>query len=236
MKRSKKGEIAAVILCLGAVFFSAGCAEDASQAAEMQRPGPMSEVGLERLLDQPPVPDQLAAPIATPPQGSNNALAPPPDPSGLIRAFRCTVILEPSGTAIDVAVVSDPNLNNISVAERLPGGNDLVIYYNAQRMNRFQPVTRLFWLEHECSHHTLGHTLETGGESDTQLGEEEDQADCTAIQTMVTGLAGQPPMIDRAERAAIEDDLTRLMPGGGYYKPGAVRAQQIEACAQAVGG
>jgi hypothetical protein len=68
------------------------------------------------------------------------------------------------------------------------------------------------------------------------MGRDEDDADCTAIQTMIKGLPGQAPMIDAQGLATIEADVASLMRGGGYYKPGTERAQQIEACARRVGG
>ncbi|MCR4377817.1 MAG: hypothetical protein NUV50_06960 [Rhodospirillales bacterium] len=162
--------------------------------------------------------------------------APPPDADALIRAFACRVLVGKGRVVLPVSVISDPKLTMLSLAERLAGGTQLNIIYNPKLMNRYRAVSRLFWLEHECAHHTLGHTLRTSAVSDAQMGQDEDAADCTAIQTLIKGLPGQAPMIDAAGRRVIEADLARLMPGGGYYKPGTVRARHIEACAQAVGG
>jgi len=168
--------------------------------------------------------------------GASAQSAPPPDADALIRAFECKVLLGKGRVALSVRVISNSKLTMLSFAERLAGGTQLQIVYNPILMNRYRPVTRLFWLEHECAHHTLGHTLRTTAVSDAQMGEDEDAADCTAIQTLVKGLPGQAPMIDAAGRGVIEADLVRLMPGGGYYKSGTKRAQHIETCAQAVGG
>jgi hypothetical protein len=162
--------------------------------------------------------------------------APPPDPGVLIQSFQCVVLLGKNRTPIRVQVISDPALTIVSMAERLPNSTDLRIRLNPTLMNRYRPVARLFWLEHECAHHTLGHTLRRSDVDPAQMGRDEDDADCTAIQTMIKGLPGQAPMIDAQGLATIEADVASLMRGGGYYKPGTERAQQIEACARRVGG
>ena len=148
-----------------------------------------------------------------------------PDPLVLIRSFACVV----PGYG-KVAIVNDPKLDNLALAERIEGTNELVIYVRTDLMNLFKPTTRVFWLEHECSHHRLGHTKSTRAVSDACVAKQEDAADCSAIQTMVNAT---PPMIDAGGLAVIENDLTRIPHGpGGIYKTGAQRAQQVDRCAR----
>lgn len=146
----------------------------------------------------------------------------PPDPLSLIRAFECTV----AGYG-KVEIVSAPTLNNLAMAERIAGSNRLIINIRTDFMKLFKPTTRLFWLRHECAHHTLGHTKRTARVPDEQLGREEDAADCEALKVL---LNPSNPVINGDGLRVIQHDLARL-PGGRYYTNGTQRAQRMAACA-----
>lgn len=150
----------------------------------------------------------------------------PPDPLSLIRAFECNV---PGYGKVDI--VNSPSLNNLAMAERIAGSNRLVIHIRSDLMKKFRPTTRLFWLRHECAHHTLGHTKRTGRVSNEQLGRDEDAADCEALKVL---LNPSHPAINGDGLRDIQHDLARL-PGGRYYTDGTQRARRMAACAIAAG-
>jgi xanthosine utilization system XapX-like protein len=148
-------------------------------------------------------------------------------PSSLLTNFSCTV----PGYG-KVALENDPTLNNVALAERLVGTNELVIRVRTNLMKKFSAITRVFWLEHECSHHLLGHTQSTTAITDACAAREEDAADCNAVQIMVNA---HPPMIDAKGLSVIENDLRtkikRNAASGDIYKDGNQRADQIHLCA-----
>jgi len=151
----------------------------------------------------------------------------PPDPLVLIRTFECHV----SGYGA-VEIVNAPTLNNLAMAERIAGTNKLIINIREDLMRRFKPTTRLFWLRHECAHHTLGHTKRTRKVPDAQLSREEDEADCEALKVL---LNPRNPVINGDGLRDIQRDLARL-PGGRYYTDGTQRAKRMAACVLKSGG
>lgn len=192
--------VLSIALFLG--LMGAGLAQEPTQHV-----GPVSEAGLGRMLASPQNkgPDQSSKVIQE------------------IADFTCA---NPN-TGAPIPVVKDTALQNIAVSRRLPGGA-LEIYYNPKYMGLFQPPTALFWLQHECMHHQLGHTAPHDGPplDDAGRAVEENEADCAAIKTMVKR---QPPMIDAAQLQTIETEIGKLT-GGGFYKTGPERAKWIDGC------
>lgn len=150
----------------------------------------------------------------------------PPDPLDLIRNFTCVS----PGYGV-VTIRNKPDLNNLATAERLGGSNELVIWVRTDLMQLFRPITRVFWLEHECAHHRLGHTQFSGHPSDAQSAREEDEADCAALKVLVDP---NDPKIDGDGLRDIQADMDRL-PGAGFYPSGAERARRMSACVLAAG-
>lgn len=146
----------------------------------------------------------------------------PPDPLSLIRTFECNV---PGYGKVEI--VNAPTLDNLAMAERIAGSNRLIINIRTDLMKRFKPTTRLFWLRHECAHHTLGHTKRTTRVADEQLARDEDAADCEALKVL---LNPSNPVINGDGLRDIEHDLARL-PGGRYYTDGTQRARRMAVCA-----
>lgn len=176
-------------------------------ADEFKHAGPISQAGLETMRSAP---------------NANNA--------GLstsvvneLRAFSCA---NPN-TGAPIPVVVDRALQNIAVSRRLPSG-ELMIYFNPKYIGLFKPATALFWLEHECMHHQLGHTSPNypPALTDVARAAEENAADCAAIKKMVKR---RPPMVDAQGLQTIEGQVSKLT-GGGFYKTGPQRAQWIDGC------
>lgn len=174
---------------------------------QTQHVGPVSQAGLGHML---------TAPSDKPPGLS----------SGVVQEIADFTCANPN-TGAPIPVVSDRALQNIAVSRRLKNG-DLEIYFNPKYLSLFQPPTALFWLEHECMHHQLGHTAASHAAplNDSQRAAEENEADCAAIKTMVKR---QPPMIDGRELQTIENEVSKLT-GGGFYKTGPERAKWIDGC------
>ena len=172
-----------------------------------QHVGPVSQAGLGTILEAPDA----------------HRTGPRPAVIQEIADFICA---NPN-TGAPIPVVKDWALQNIAVSRRLRGG-DLEIYYNPKYMGLFKAPTALFWLEHECMHHQLGHTAPHKGPplNDAQRAAEENEADCAAIKAMVKR---QPPMIDAEELQTIETEVGKLT-GGGFYKTGPERARWIDGC------
>jgi len=176
-------------------------------ADEFQRGGPVSQAGLETMRSAPGAGDAgLSAPAVTE-----------------IRAFSCAN----PGTGAPIPVIANQALQNIAVSRRLASG-ELMIYYNPKYIGLFQPATALFWLEHECMHHQLGHTSPEypPALTDSARAAEENAADCAAIKKMVKR---RPPMIDAQGLQTIEAEVAKLT-GGGFYKTGPERARWIDGC------
>ena len=176
-------------------------------ADEFQRGGPISQAGLENM--QPPPGTKPAALSAS----AINELS----------SFSCAN----PGTGAPIPVVADRALQNIAISKRLSNG-DLMIYFNPKYIGLFKPVTALFWLEHECMHHQLGHTSPDypPALTDAARAVEENAADCAAIKTMVKR---RPPMVDAQGLQTIEGEVSKLT-GGGFYKTGPQRAKWIDGC------
>lgn len=148
-----------------------------------------------------------------------------PDPNALLAAFTCDV---PGYRG----VIADPNLNNLALAYRAPGSADLWIKVRVDLMQKFDVITRVFWLEHECAHHRLGHTRSTAPVSTACAAHEEDAADCAGIQAMVNAA---PPMIYESGLNEIVADIRRIPDqpdANGIYKSSAARAAQVNRCAR----
>lgn len=176
-------------------------------AGEFQRGGPISQAGLAKVRSASGADDAAL---------SANA-------ADEIRAFSCA---NPS-TGAPIPVMADRTLQNIAVSRRLTNGG-LRIYFNPEYIGLFQPATALFWLEHECMHHQLGHTSPTHAPAltDAARAAEENEADCAAIKKMVKR---RPPMIDAQGLQTIEGEVAKLT-GGGFYKTGPQRAKWIDGC------
>lgn len=139
-----------------------------------------------------------------------------------LKTFACTV----PGYGGTVAVIDKPDLNNLSYAERIgsPPRYELVIYVRTDILKKFALPTRLFWLEHECAHHTLGQTMETQLPPPEQLGREEVEADCRGIRTLAATITN-----DDGEIATVIREMTRLR-GGRGYPTGDQRAACLQVC------
>lgn len=144
-----------------------------------------------------------------------------PNPLDLIRNFTCVV----PGYGV-APVLGKPTLNNLAVAERTPGDNKLVIWVRADLMELFKPATRLFWLEHECAHHRLGHTQYKGQPDNIEAARREDEADCAALSVLVDP---NDPKIDGDGLNDIRSDVGGL-PQAGFYPSGEERVLRMSSC------
>lgn len=125
-----------------------------------------------------------------------------------------------------VDVMNKPDLKNLSYAERIgsPPQYTLRIFVRSDLLKTFSLPTRLFWLEHECAHHTLGQTMDTQLPPLDRLGRDEVEADCR-------GIRGVQKLInnDHNEIATIVKEMKRMR-GGQGYPAGYQRSACLQAC------
>lgn len=180
--------------------------------------GPVSMQMIERLRTMQAQPQVQARRAPT-----NNADdAPTVDPLQALASFACVV--EGYGP---VPLISQADLPTLAVASRAPGSSTLEIYYNANWMNVFRLPTRLFWLQHECSHHRLGHTQRKTKKSLNCQARQEDAADCAAILTMANI---ERQTIDARGFRDVAFDLSFLTGGDGVHREGKDRVQLLRTC------
>lgn len=115
------------------------------------------------------------------------------------------------------------NVNNVAVAYQDFMGRP-IIAYNRNVLNKFSPITRLFWYFHECAHHRLGHSL-----FNIPLTREKD-ADCWAIVAMQ-----KEGLLTEAKLKVIKKDISNLPGDGWVYLPGPERAVALENCLEDAG-
>ena len=214
--------ILARVILAGALIFAllADNVETRAQdgAAIQDWHGPVSKQMIERLPTMQAQPQVQARRAPT-----NNAdAATMVDPWQALANFACVV--EGYGP---VPLISQADLPTLAVAARAPGSSTLEIYYNANWMNAFRLPTRLFWLQHECSHHRLGHTQSKTEKSLNCHARQEDAADCAAILTMANI---ERQTIDARGFRDVEFDLSQLPGGDGVHREGKDRIQLLRTC------
>ena len=157
----------------------------------------------------------------------------------IIAAFACTVPgyvqVRRGGrggpvTTNTIRAAVDETLGAMALAERPAGSETLYIWANPHMLVRFAPVTQVFWLAHECAHHTLSHTQSRGYVSDTCASYREKAADCEAVAMMKTGANS---LVTATSLAIIEADLRtqlKIKDPGGLYLGGPARADLVDVC------
>lgn len=218
------GTIAARIVLAGALIFAlladnqGSWADDADPTSEHF--GPVSKEMIYRLREQ--AQPQPEMDIATAPKTGQAAGAGAVDPRSALASFACVV--DGYGS---VRPISRANLPTLAFASRAPGSRVLEIFYNPSWMNAFRQPTRLFWLEHECSHHRLRHTQSKTEKSLNCQAREEDAADCEAIVTMADP---NRRTIDARGFQDVERDVSLLPGGDGVHRKGTDRVQLLRSC------
>lgn len=216
------GTIAARIILAGALIFAllADNVETRAQDndAAQDDHAPVSKEMIERLRNRQTQPQVKAR--QAPAVGADDART--VDPLQALANFACVV--DGHGP---VPLISQADLPTLAFASRAPGSSKLEIFYNPSWMNEFNQSTRLFWLEHECSHHRLGHTQSKTEKSSNCHARQEDAADCEAILTMAD-LSRQT--IDARGFRDIEYDVSSLPGGDGVHREGKDRVQLLRLC------
>jgi hypothetical protein len=182
--------------------------------------GPVSKETIHRLREQ--AQPQPEMDIATAPRRGRTAGAGVVDPRSALANFACVV----DGYG-PVRPISRADLPTLAFASRAPGSRVLEIFYNPSWMNTFRQSTRLFWLEHECSHHRLRHTQSKTEKSLNCQAREEDAADCEAIVTMADPTRRT---IDARGFQDVEYDVSLLPGGDGVHRKGTDRVQLLRSC------
>lgn len=171
---------------------------------------------------QPAPFDARALPLIqdTGPTGSSHSVN-QDDVQAAITGFACVV------NGQSVSIEDAPDLDNLSIATRETDPDGRVQFFitvNLKALKTLALPTRLFWLEHECGHHALGHTRANALPPPSQLGRDEVAADCWGVRKMASKINNDGGELETAIR-----DMNRI-PGGEGYPTGAVRAACLKTC------